>query len=468
MATFFTIFWASWDLAKLKIYPALFTLILRDKLRDDFAIVGYARSSLSQSEFFDIFATSVRSHIPDWSQKEEATLMSLENRVHYISAPYDSQEGFERYRDLIEHHRLRSPRIPTQVLYLAVPPSIVSPILTHFAWVFPDRGSRDIRVILEKPFGHDEISARTLLSELREYYDEDELYFLDHYMGKKSMRSLLALRAKNRIIDTMIDPREIARIEISALEDFDVRDRVGYFDSVGIIRDMVQSHLFEMLALVTLELPSIMDPETISWARKHLLETLEFDPERHQIVIGQYESYQSDHIVTHDSQTETYVALSLGIDSPRWRGVPIYLRSGKSLQYKETYIVITFRPSAHALPWEEPNRIIISLYPEETLSLRFLDESWDRRETHEVVTRDSIRGHEESYLGSHELLFLDAIDGEKRFFLTPEEILASWKCIDRILEHIRVGAIPLQRYPNQSVWPIGQFEVLREWYRPQN
>jgi glucose-6-phosphate 1-dehydrogenase len=119
-------------------------------------------------------------------------------------------------------------------------------------------------VILEKPFGHDEFSARTLLSELREYYDEDELYFLDHYMGKKSMRSLLALRAKNRIIDTMIDPREIARIEISALEDFDVRDRVGYFDSVGIIRDMVQSHLFEMLALVTLELPSIMDPETIS------------------------------------------------------------------------------------------------------------------------------------------------------------------------------------------------------------
>jgi glucose-6-phosphate 1-dehydrogenase len=115
-------------------------------------------------------------------------------------------------------------------------------------------------VILEKPFGQDEASARTLLGELRTYYADTELYFLDHYMGKKSMRSLLALRAKNRIIDTMIEPSQIARIEISALEDFDVRERIGYFDSVGIIRDMVQSHLFEMLALVTLALPTTLEP----------------------------------------------------------------------------------------------------------------------------------------------------------------------------------------------------------------
>ena len=189
------------------------------------------------------------------------------------------------------------------------------------------------------------------------------------------MRSLLALRAKNRIIDTMIAPSEIARIEISALEDFDIRDRVGYFDSVGIIRDMVQSHLFEMLALITLDLPSFLDPSSIASARQALLSKLTFIPERDRISIGQYASYQSDHDVTKDSLTETFVALSLSIDDPKWQHIPIYLRSGKSLESKETYIVITFRPSAHAHPDEDPNRIIISLYPLEEISMRFLDES---------------------------------------------------------------------------------------------
>jgi glucose-6-phosphate 1-dehydrogenase len=142
----------------------------------------------------------------------------MRDRIHYISAPYDTDEGFTQYRNLLDIQNTGSSQI--QLLYLAVPPSVVSSILSHFSGAFPDRASRDIRVILEKPFGHDESSARTLLAELRVHYDESELYFLDHYMGKKSMRSLLALRAKNRIIDTIIDPREIARIEISALEDF--------------------------------------------------------------------------------------------------------------------------------------------------------------------------------------------------------------------------------------------------------
>jgi glucose-6-phosphate 1-dehydrogenase len=370
-------------------------------------------------------------------------------RVHYISAPYDSQEGFAKYRDYITHLEEQN-NAPTQVLYLAVPPSVVSPILSHFSLAFPDREVRDIRVILEKPFGHDEASARTLLSELREYYSDEELYFLDHYMGKKSMRSLLSLRAKNRIIDTMIDPSQIARIEVSALEDFDVRDRVGYFDSVGIIRDMIQSHLFQMLALITLDLPEVMDPPSIALARERLIGKLMFTPEKDQISIGQYASYTSDHEMTRDSSTETFVALTLTIADPRWSHIPIYMRSGKSLEHKETYIVITFLPSSHARIDEEPNHIIISLYPEEEISMRFLDESGDRRETHEIITRDSIAGDPATYLGSHELLFLDAIEHERRFFLTPPEILASWQCIDRLFAYIRDRQIQPEIYENHS------------------
>lgn len=290
-----------------------------------------------------------------------------------------------------------------------------------------------------------------LLMELANYYDDAELYFLDHYMGKKSMRSLLSLRAKNRIIDTIIDPTEIAQIEISALENFDIRDRVGYFDSVGIIRDMIQSHLFQMLALITLDLPITLDPVSIARARQHLLEKLIFTPPHDRIILGQYASYQSAGDVTRDSLTETYVALSFSIDDPRWRNIPIYMRSGKSLEKKETYIVITFRPSDHANIGDEPNRLIISLYPSEEISLRFLDESGDRRETHEIITRDSIAGDPLEYLGSHELLFLDAIEHERRFFLTPAEILASWKCIDTVFAHIREQEILPEIYPNQSV-----------------
>ena len=423
-------------------------------------IVWYARSELSEEAFFEVFSTSVRLYTKVWWDHEERVLASLKSKVYYISAPYDTPEGFEQYRAYVDRYSRES----TQVLYLAVPPWVVSPILSNFSKAFPDRATRDIRVILEKPFGHDELSARTLLAELREYYSDDELYFLDHYMGKKSMRSLLALRAKNRIIDTMIAPSEIARIEISALEDFDIRDRVGYFDSVGIIRDMVQSHLFEMLALITLDLPSFLDPSSIASARQALLSKLTFIPERDRISIGQYASYQSDHDVTKNSLTETFVALSLSIDDPKWQHIPIYLRSGKSLESKETYIVITFRPSDHAWPEEEPNRIIISLYPEEEISMRFLDESWDRRETHEIITHDSIAGEASTYLGSHELLFLDAIHHERRFFLTPEEILASWRCIDRVREYIEESSITPEIYSNRSVGPKGQFDVLEEWY----
>lgn len=325
--------------------------------------------------------------------------------------------------------------------------------MRYFSDTFPDRGARDIRVILEKPFGHDEVSARHLLAELRVSYADDELYFLDHYMGKKSMRSLLALRSKNRIINTLIDPSQIESIEISALEDFDVHDRIGYFDSVGIIRDMVQSHLFQMLALITLDLPATMDPASIARARESLIGKLRFSLGRDQISLGQYASYREATEETRDSSTETYVALSLRLDDPRWQHIPLYLRSGKSLEKKETYIVITFLPSAHALSDEESNRIVISLYPEEDLSLRLIDESGDRRDTHEIITHDSIAGDPDTYLGSHELLFLDAIEHERRFFLTPGEILASWKCIDQVFAVIRDTGVPLERYPNHSSGP---------------
>ncbi len=463
MSTFFTIFGASWDLAKLKIYPALFTLALRNKLPKDFFIIGYARSGFSQEAFFALFSASVRSQSERWDDHEESVLTSLEERVHYIAAPYDSLDGFTKYRKVLKTLSSKGEG-STQVLYLAVPPSIVSPILSYFSSTFPDREARDIRVILEKPFWHDESSARILLAELGNYYADEELYFLDHYMGKKSMRSLLSLRAKNRIIDTIIDPKEIAQIEISALENFDIRDRVGYFDSVGIIRDMVQSHLFQMLALITLDLPITLDPGSIARARQHLLEKLIFSPARDRVILGQYASYQGASEVTRDSITETYVALSLSIDDPRWRNIPIYMRSGKSLEQKETYIVITFRPSDHANMDDEPNRLIISLYPSEEISLRFLDESGDRRETHEIITHDSIAGDPLEYLGSHELLFLDAIEHERRFFLTPAEILASWKCIDTVFAHIRGQVIIPEIYPNQSIWPQGQFDVLWTWY----
>jgi glucose-6-phosphate 1-dehydrogenase len=319
-------------------------------------------------------------------------------------------------------------------------------------------------VILEKPFGHDEASARSLLSELQSLYSDDELYFLDHYMGKKSMRSLLALRAQNRIIDTMISPREIASIEISALEDFTIRDRVGYFDSVGIIRDMIQSHLFQMLTLLTLDLPGRMDPASIALARRDLLSGLVYTPGDDTLCIGQYASYRGDHPDTIHSSTETFAALSLRVDRGDWSQVPIYLRSGKSLENKETYIVITFHPSIHADPRTEPNRMIISLYPTEEISMRFLDESGDRRETHEIITHDSIAGDPAAYLGSHELLFLDAIERERRFFLTPAEILAAWQCVDRIRETIAAEDIPLEIYANQSEGPSGQYRVYRKWY----
>ncbi len=471
MSTIFTIFWASGDLARLKIYPALFTLAVRKKLPTDFSIVGFARSQLTDSAFFEIFANSVRTHVKDWWEREEKILLTLESHISYITAQYDDAEWYQDYKHLIERISSQNPQPPihqppsppVQVLYLAVPPWVVAPILTQFTETF-EKWSRDIRVILEKPFGHDEASARALLRDLQDHYSDEELYFLDHYMGKKSMRSLLALRSKNRIIDTMINPSEIDRIEISALEDFTIRDRVGYFDSVGITRDMIQSHLFEMLALLTLDLPSSLDPASIARARQHLLDSLIFDHEKDHVSIGQYASYRSDHKITRDSETETFIALSLHIDQSKWRDVPIYLRSGKSLEKKETYIVITFLPAPHAGKDEEPNRIIISLYPEEEISMRFLDESGDRRETHEIITRESIAGDRDTYLGSHELLFLDAIEHERRFFLAPEEILASWRCVDRIFACIRSRNITPEIYPNNSRGPSWQYDVLKEWY----
>jgi len=447
-----TIFGASGDLAKLKIFPEFYDVFVQGKFPKKFAIFGYARTEMTREEFQQVFAESVREHV---EAVDEEKLSKLLEHVYYYSGQYDQLEDFNRFRDyILDECKVDCTKVP-HVAYLSVPPVVFEDVIKNLAEARASQ-DEDIRLVVEKPFGESKKTAEELFHFVSNYFDEDQFYLLDHYLGKTSVRSILHLRHSNRILAHMMQGSEVANIQITKFEDFGVKHRAGYFDKVGIVEDMMQSHLLQILALVTMSVPVKMDAKSLQQEKYNILSAIDCPCDEKNVVLGQYKSYRKEGGVADDSQTETFAAIRLFLNRQDWYETPIYMRTGKKLNEDHTYVVIELKRFEFQPEDEEPNRVIIELIPEERINITLINKQEDVSQTQSIVTTDSIACDAEGCLPEHAVLLLDVLNKEKMHFLSFAEIIAQWEVIDQISELVAKHRVHIELYKDGSSGPESQ------------
>jgi glucose-6-phosphate 1-dehydrogenase len=455
------IFGASGSLAKLKLFPSIYELAKEKRLPKDVQIVGYARTPMANKDFHEIFEKSIRKH-----EKfvDEKLLKSLLKKVHYVSGQYDQKEDFQNLKNEIKKVEKEKNRI--RIAYFSVPPSIFDGIFTQLAEVNFNTRKAKLRLVIEKPFGYNLKSAKKLKKRLVQYFSNDQIYLLDHYLGKEAVSNLLGLRYANSIITSLMSNKYVSNIQISALEDRDIEGRGNYFDNVGVLRDMVQSHLLQILAYLTMYAPRETTAESIHKEKIKILRSIKVDPK--SVVRGQYEGYQKEKGVMEGSQTETYSALKLCLRHPLWKGVPIYLRTGKALKQKWTAVVIEFKPRYSQRNHKDqlkPNRLVIQIQPYEKIEFHLLTKLGGQNfDFHDLTTGRPIYCSGDC-LSEHGRLFVDVVNGDQSLFLSFDEIFAAWQVTDplqKVCDRMKRKDCDPDTYKRKSMGPKSADEMIEK------
>jgi len=446
-----SIFGASGDLAKLKLFPAMYELAYKKRLPPKFYICGFSRTDVSRAEFQKEFKAAIKKHskLP----YDKKIVDALVRRIHYFAGQYDELVDYEKYIARIET-TLRTKTF-THIVYFAVPPIAFKDIVRNIS-MSRRSVSDDIRLVIEKPFGEDKESAEALFHFVSQYFEEEQFYLLDHYLGKSSVRSILHLRYSNRILSEIMRGSQIANIQITASENYGVENRVGYFDEVGMVRDMMQSHLLQVMALTTMSIPVNKDAKSLQREKHNILSAIDCPCDSDNIVLGQYTGYKKTNGVRKGSKTETFAAMRLFIDREDWYDVPIYIRTGKNLHEKHTYVVIELKKFPFQEDDEEPNRIVFELQPYERVHILLINKHEDIKQYQEIRTTDSIACEADGCLAEHGVLLLDVIQEDKVHFLSFNEIIAAWDVIDVVQDMIKKQKVRIQSYKKGSMGPKSQ------------
>ena len=470
-----TFFGATGDLASRKLYPALFRLFQKGFIRNHFAVIGTARREWTDEHFREVVVKSVQSLTEDVNQAEEFAshfyyqAHNVTDTHHYVvlkelSEKLDQQYGIEGNR----------------IFYLAMAPSFFGTITQHLKdeALLTDHGYN--RLIIEKPFGKDYESAQILNEQLRHSFDENQIYRIDHYLGKEMIQNITAVRFANRVFETMWNREHIDNVQITLAEQVGVEERGGYYETSGALRDMVQNHILQILALVAMEPPQSF--EAVRQNKINVLEQLRhYSPEEvsKNFVRGQYgpsldgslPGYRQDQNVSDDSNMETYVAGKVFIDNERWKDVPFYVRTGKSLNSKTTVIDVVFKEADSPLFEHETkgkcpsNRISIHITPKEgfcfVINSKAVGNSYGLQTSHLENIFDKSFGINSP--DAYERLILDCMEGDMTNFTHWEEVAASWKFVDRIRQAWDAeSSVQFPNYPAGSSGPQESFDLLAQ------
>jgi glucose-6-phosphate 1-dehydrogenase len=459
-----TIFGASGDLAHLKIYPSLYAMALQKRLPKKYYIVGFGRTKMTRSEFQKKVKESIVTHAG--KDIKLSVMNTLVSHIYYNTGQYTEKEDFVAYRQFLQNICKQKTPLP-HITYFATPPVVFHNIIQNLGETRKNK-KEDIRLVIEKPFGTNKKSAESLFHFVSQYFEESQFFLLDHYLGKSSVQSILNMRRANRVLSNIIRGQEVANIQITAFESVGVEKRISYFEHVGIVRDIIQSHLFQVLGLVTMNIPNSYTAKSLQREKNNIIESIFCPCDKKNIVIGQYASYHKQAGVKKDSKTETFAALRLFLDRQDWDSVPIYIRTGKKLHEKHTYVVIELKKFPFQKKQEEPNRIIIEFYPEPRISIALINYQEGVQSYQEVTSSASIACNIEGCLPEHADLLLDVLNKERMHFLSFPEIIASWHIIDHVTDHIRSKRLKMHRYTDGTSGPRAQHTLITQdgfrWY----
>ncbi len=484
------IFGASGDLTARKLVPALYDLSAQRRLPMEFAVVGVSRTKMSHDEFRNRLREALDEQRP--GEVSDDVWDSFSRGIFYL--PGDSRKP-ETYRELKGFLKQLDKEWGTggnRAFYLASSPSLVPTIVEKLGEAGMNAGENGgwSRLVVEKPFGRDLASARKLNGEIRRYFEERQIYRIDHYLGKETVQNVLALRFANGIFEPVWNQHYVDHVQITVAEDIGIGTRGAFYEEVGALRDIVQNHLMQVLCLTAMEPPVTFDAESVREEKVKVLKAVRRIPEEEvsrYAVRGQYArgwvwgeevpGYREEEDVASDSTTETYVALKLFIDNWRWAGAPFYVRAGKRLPKRATEIVIQFKPTPHT-PFAgaqteglEPNVLVVRIQPEEGVSMRIGAKVPGAGFRVRSVNMDLLYGTAflEVVPDAYQRLLLDLMLGDPTLFIRADETERAWEILDPVI-HAWAGSKEISLYPAGSWGPEEAEELLRRdgrrWRRP--
>src|SRR5579884_3571211 len=493
----FVIFGASGDLTRRKLIPALYNLACTGLLPPEFCIIGFAVTPMDDNAF----RAEMRQAVEESQEAcafDQKVWDQFAPGLHYITADFESPEGYNKLRALLEEQAKRHDRPDNRLFYLATPPSFYGDIALRLGehGLVTDSSPQSpfwTRIVVEKPFGRDLASAKGLNDTLHKVFREEQIYRIDHYLGKETVQNILAFRFANSIIEPIWNRQYVDHVQITAAESLGVEHRGKYYEEAGALRDMFQNHLMQLLSIVAMEPPIHYDGASVRDRKADVMKSIiPINPEHlgEVAVRGQYgpgviegnpaPGYRQEESVNPDSVTETFAALKLQVDNWRWADVPFYLRSGKRMPRKLTEIVIQFKRVPHLFfsmtPEDQmdPNLLIMRIQPDEGISLRF-GAKLPGPEMHirQVQMNFSyVEAFQIEPATAYETLLLDAMEGDPTLFNRADAVEAAWTVLEPLLE-IWSATRPFQPFPNYAAgtWGPATADALlardgRAWHNP--
>ena len=453
--TAITLFGGTGDLTYRKLLPALYNLNALGKLADDFKIVVIGRRAYTQSDYIDIARTWVKEYAR--TKFDDEQFESYAKRIIYFKMNMTNEDDYAMLQEFYAREDIQN-----HVYYFAVAPSFFMTITNGLK---KHCSENNAKVIIEKPFGEDLEKAGLLNNELEKFFNQDEIYHIDHYLGKEMIQNILSLRFKNIIFKGIWNKDFIENVQITAAETVGVGTRASYYDKSGALKDMVQNHLLQVLSLVAMEEPKGTESSRIHESQYNLLSALKpIEDVRDSLVMGQYEGYLQEENIPADSKTETYAALKLYVDNERWQGVPFFIRTGKKMDSRETQVVVQFK----AVGDVPGNVLIIRIQPDEGVYFQFNAKKPGTEKELQQISLDfcqsCILENRINTPEAYERLLDACFKGDRSLFSQWDQIVASWTFVNDLIAKYEEQGSPLYTYEQGSKGPK-EADKLVNWVK---
>ena len=474
------IFGASGDLTSRKLLPSLYRLYKNRLLAEHFFILGTSRIQMTTDQYRAAMQDAVKTALP--RDFDQAVWDEFSPRIYYSTFDYGSPESYTvDLADILPRLEARHETKGNRIFYLAIPPTVFEEVIHNLGAAGLAREDKGCsHVVIEKPFGDDLASARRLNRLVHTYYKESQIFRIDHYLAKETVQNILMFRFANSIFEPLWNRRYVDHVQISAAETLGVEHRAGYYDKAGVIRDMFQNHMFQLLCLTAMEPPAVFIADRVQDEKAKVLHSLRrIAPEGavEQVVIGQYAKgtvngqevagYRDEPGIAAGSKTPTFAAMKVYVDNWRWHGVPFYLRSGKRLANRSTEISIHYRDVPHSMFPDsvsgpiEPNIMVLKIQPDEGMSLTF--------QTKQAGTKVCLTPVEMKYdyprgvaLDAYEWVLLDCMIGDHMLFMREDSVELAWSVLTPVLDALASGkGVPLATYAAGTDGPDEALRLIR-------